>query len=190
MNQKDDCVSRQAVLEIVEREQNKGDALSEIEKLPPVTHAEKVGKWIPVSERLPEKCGYYLVSAVGCSVVESFYDGKKFWYERPDHWLTTVLAWMPLPEPYVSDTNVGDISCTDAISRKETLKALEKSQYSLEFCQDKGIDYSVNMSMVRMVLRDMPSVTPAEKVGKPYVPDTNIGKMATSPTGAERSDKE
>lgn len=31
-----DAISRQAVLEIVEREQNKGDALSEIEKLPPV----------------------------------------------------------------------------------------------------------------------------------------------------------
>lgn len=56
--------------------------------------------------------------------------------------------------------------CTDAINREETLKALEKSQYSLEFCQDKGIDYSVNMNMVRIVLRNMPPVTPAKKVGQ------------------------
>ena len=33
---REDAISRQSVLEIVEREQNKGDALSEIEKLPPV----------------------------------------------------------------------------------------------------------------------------------------------------------
>ena len=40
-----DAISRQAVLEIVEREQNKGDALSEIEKLPSV-NPQKSGKWI------------------------------------------------------------------------------------------------------------------------------------------------
>ena len=111
MNQKDDCVSRQAAINVAVDAVDDWDGgcnktreeyiRKALETLPPVTHAEKVGKWIPVSERLPEKCGYYLVSAVGCSVVESFYDGKKFWYERPDHWLTTVLAWMPLPEPYI-----------------------------------------------------------------------------------------
>ena len=42
----EDCVSRQVVLEIVEREQFKGDAISEIEKLPPVTPKPKAGKWI------------------------------------------------------------------------------------------------------------------------------------------------
>lgn len=45
-----DAISRQAVLEIVEREQNKGDALSEIEKLPPVNPQPKTGHWIFIEE--------------------------------------------------------------------------------------------------------------------------------------------
>lgn len=32
----EDCISRQAVIDIIEKEEFKGDALSEIEKLPPV----------------------------------------------------------------------------------------------------------------------------------------------------------
>lgn len=41
-----DCISRQAVLDVIEREQFKGDAISEIEKLPPVTPKPKTGHWI------------------------------------------------------------------------------------------------------------------------------------------------
>ena len=44
--QNGDLISRDAVIEIVEREQNKGDALSEIEKLPPVNPQPKTGHWI------------------------------------------------------------------------------------------------------------------------------------------------
>lgn len=36
----DDCVRRKDVLDVIEREQFKGDAISEIEKLPPVTPTE------------------------------------------------------------------------------------------------------------------------------------------------------
>lgn len=46
----EDAISRQAVLDVIEREEFKGDAISEIEKLPSVTPAEKMGQWIPVSE--------------------------------------------------------------------------------------------------------------------------------------------
>ena len=41
----EDAISRRAVLEIVEREQNKGDALSEIEKLPHINPEPKTGYW-------------------------------------------------------------------------------------------------------------------------------------------------
>jgi rubrerythrin len=41
-----DCISRQAVLDVIEREQFKGDAISEIEKLPSVTPQQKMGRWI------------------------------------------------------------------------------------------------------------------------------------------------
>ena len=60
-------------------------------------------KWIPVSERLPEKEGLYLVSVKNdherrysktCQ-----YMGRNHWFARQD-----VEAWMPLPEPYKAES--------------------------------------------------------------------------------------
>lgn len=42
----DDAISRHAVLDVIEREEFKGDAISEIEKLPPVKPQPKMGLWI------------------------------------------------------------------------------------------------------------------------------------------------
>lgn len=42
----EDCISRKAVIDIVEREQFKGDALSEIEKLQSVQPKPKTGYWV------------------------------------------------------------------------------------------------------------------------------------------------
>ena len=51
----DDAISRQAVLDVIEREEFKGDAISEIEKLPPVTPQQKMGKWIYHDLYIPYK---------------------------------------------------------------------------------------------------------------------------------------
>ena len=58
-------------------------------------------EWIPVSERLPEKEGLYIVTDDSGGVAwasESFYmpldDGGAYW----DY--ANVTAWMPLPKPY------------------------------------------------------------------------------------------
>ena len=48
--------------------------------------------WIPVSKRLPEEEGLYLVYTEEQPFVCSFEDGEFF--------IDEVLAWMPLPEPY------------------------------------------------------------------------------------------
>lgn len=64
-------------------------------------------QWIPVTERLPERRGNYLVTCSGINADGgkyrsiNHYDGDGKWTEdatrlRGD----TVLAWMPLPEPY------------------------------------------------------------------------------------------
>ena len=59
---------------------------------------KKEPKWIPVSERLPEKYTYTLWCASSRCVRSDYFNGefwedaKKFGYE--------VIAWMPLPEPY------------------------------------------------------------------------------------------
>jgi hypothetical protein len=51
-------------------------------------------RWIPVSERLPEKNGDYLVTGRKGAVSKRKYDNGR-WYGGWD-----VLAWQTLPEPY------------------------------------------------------------------------------------------
>jgi len=63
------------------------------------------GGWIPCSERLPDKDGFYMVTIDG----ELVGDTKPFaglaefekgeWVDNEDDY-QCVLAWMPLPEPY------------------------------------------------------------------------------------------
>ena len=61
-------------------------------------------KWIPVSERLPERCKYYIVTDFG-SVEEAYYNSDGRWFSRHDDKLKDVTAWMPLPEPYEEKDN-------------------------------------------------------------------------------------
>lgn len=70
--------------------------------------------WIPVSERLPKSCGMYIVTRkiYDCPDTapiimsdESWFDGQNTWHNdnRINHergYLSDVIAWMPLPEPY------------------------------------------------------------------------------------------
>ena len=67
--------------------------------------AEKVGKWIPVSERLPEEkkqvlvCDHY--EFIYIAEYEVFTDGIGRWSESTEYrFIDGVLAWMPLPEPW------------------------------------------------------------------------------------------
>ena len=69
-------------------------------------------RWMPITNKPPEECKWYLVSVQknGISnmndvcMVRWDYDrrkGKSSW-----HWCTekTIVAWMPLPEPWKGDT--------------------------------------------------------------------------------------
>ena len=50
--------------------------------------------WIPCSERLPDKNGYYLTTTCYRQVYCDFWNEDHF--DRTE----AVIAWMPLPEPY------------------------------------------------------------------------------------------
>ena len=56
-------------------------------------------RWIPVSERLPERKSFDLVTDFG-EVEEAYYDSDGNWWQVWGDKLKNVTAWMPLPEPY------------------------------------------------------------------------------------------
>ena len=67
-------------------------------------------KWIPVSERLPEKDGRYLAYIVNeyecrlryimtCDLILNSIS-KNHWFPDDECASNNVIAWMPLPEPY------------------------------------------------------------------------------------------
>lgn len=80
-----------------------------------VKRLQEATKWIPVSERLPEKDGCYLVTACdeGCPygegiwydtvvVLADYYDdGRWVWYEGVTEYdlCDIVTHWMPMPQP-------------------------------------------------------------------------------------------
>lgn len=58
-------------------------------------------RWIPVSERLPQKNGHYLCTVTKPQYIDRIYVRLNYWCGR---WYGCsrgeVVAWMPLPEPY------------------------------------------------------------------------------------------
>lgn len=59
--------------------------------------AEERQRWIPVTERLPEKNGSYLVFVYGEVTEMNCWHGK--WHRLGDDYTKAVTHWMPLPEP-------------------------------------------------------------------------------------------
>jgi hypothetical protein len=55
-------------------------------------------EWIPVSEKVPEEEGRYIVSLDYGDVTIDFFDGEVFICN-----LGNVVAWHPLPKPYKED---------------------------------------------------------------------------------------
>lgn len=57
--------------------------------------------WIPVSERLPEEDGCYLVTTTGTNndIIDIAYYTDGIWHKA-----SRIKAWMPLPEPYKAES--------------------------------------------------------------------------------------
>lgn len=104
-----DLISRQAALDVINSELRCGamtdqcgletayDLINDL----PSTQPEP--QWIPVSERLPEEYGVYLVTEKYFSRYdECEYNAITTAYYGEDGFENNykILAWMPLPEPY------------------------------------------------------------------------------------------
>ena len=91
------------------------DAADTIEMLSAKLHASQMerssqyyhGGWIPCSERLPKKNGFYLCTTKDCITILEFIEGNPHYHEEPSFVSDVlgkcnsyVIAWMPLPEPY------------------------------------------------------------------------------------------
>lgn len=80
----------------------------DIEDLPPVT-SQPNQRWIPVSERLPDKNDVYLVTmnVLGKPIrdIDRFRidEGWGIYENNEDNKVIEVIAWMPLPEPYKAE---------------------------------------------------------------------------------------
>lgn len=78
------------------------EAIHILDAAPSVTPKQRVGRWIPIIERLPERDVLVLCSIRdGCSdyrVIISKNDGAYWWNDG------TIEAWMPLPEPYKAES--------------------------------------------------------------------------------------
>jgi hypothetical protein len=71
-----------------------------------IANGVTVQKWIPVTERLPEKHGKYLVLTPNCTWL-IWYDTECGFYDNDPEWgdieIDDVTHWMPLPEPPKGD---------------------------------------------------------------------------------------
>lgn len=126
-----DLISRQKVLDQIEKAINEPEFMHDgddfyaglYRALTIVEYTPSAQQWIPVSERLPEKTGVYIVhfrdgeeedhvfvwwlnegTYSGCT--PTYIDGDKYWASAfngepiNEYMSKRVVAWMPLPEPY------------------------------------------------------------------------------------------
>lgn len=61
------------------------------------------GGWIPVSERLPEEKGWYLVYVKEQRPYVAYFKGKTFPLNNHYH---EIIAWQPLPSAWEGETKV------------------------------------------------------------------------------------
>ena len=95
-----DLIDRQAAIDEIRKDVMGGLNYESILKRLPSAQPEP--QWIPVSERLPEMPGWYLISKAD-DVFDAYFSLDEGWESeafeefRP---VENVLAWMPMPAPY------------------------------------------------------------------------------------------
>ena len=117
----DDLISRLAAIDALHKKRietmEKGQEVNHIwECLDVIAQVPSAQQWIPCSEKPPHTNGVYNVTrkisdGFECRNISDacYYDGANTWHDdtRVNHermYLTDVIAWMPLPEPYKAES--------------------------------------------------------------------------------------
>lgn len=108
----EDAVNRQAVCEFLENHAKTYDdvrvriglkagssLVANPDNVPSVTPAPKKERWIPCSERLPEDDDDVIITT-GFEIYVGWFDADDHTWRLRNDYITSIVAWMPLPEPY------------------------------------------------------------------------------------------
>ena len=99
-----DLISRQAAIDALDKRfdsipmEQTTEILLLRKDLRNLPSAQPEPQWIPVSERLPEERGFYLTTTKDKAVYCDYWNEDNF--DRTE----MVIAWMPLPEPYKTES--------------------------------------------------------------------------------------
>ena len=76
------------------------EAMEKLAKYEDDEEKNRLGQWIPCSERLPENNTDVIVCFYSGTVTEMRYWGNGIFQGIYEHTTKVIAAWMPFPEPY------------------------------------------------------------------------------------------
>lgn len=83
------------------KDKNKlSEAMEKLARYEDAEEKDRLGQWVPCSERLPEDNTDVIVCFYSGTVTEMRYWGNGIFQGIYEHTAKTIVAWMPLPEPY------------------------------------------------------------------------------------------
>lgn len=78
----------------------KQELVDRLAKYEDAEEKDRLGQWIPCSERLPENAMNVIAQFSSGTVTELRYAGNGIFEGIYDYSTKVIIAWMPLPEPY------------------------------------------------------------------------------------------
>lgn len=105
-----ELISRKDAIEVADAvwcvtgDKNVAKVWDQIKDLPSVQEH----RWIPVTERLPERNGWYLISDEADAWIGFYTAFDREWSGMSGFPICTVFAWMPLPEPWKGEEDEPD----------------------------------------------------------------------------------
>lgn len=83
------------------KDKNKlSEAMEKLARYEDAEEKDRLGQWIPCSERLPEDNTDVIVCFYSGTVTEMRYWGNGIFQGIYEHTTKVIVAWMPLPKPY------------------------------------------------------------------------------------------